>query len=65
VYVVVMPRHTNPADRAPLTASAPEVVTVAGRRTVNPGGALPVALLMPVLVGLIAVAAHYRPWSRT
>jgi hypothetical protein len=63
VYVVVMPRGGVAAAPTPLTASPPEVVAVAGRRTISAGGALPVALLVPLLVGVVAVAARWRPWS--
>jgi hypothetical protein len=59
VYVVVVPR--GGASQAPLTASPPELVRVAGRRTVSAGGALPVALLVPLLVGAAAVATRWRP----
>jgi hypothetical protein len=60
VYVVVMPRDGRPSG--PLTASPPELVQVAGRRTVSAGGALPVALLVPMFVGVAAVLTRWRPW---
>jgi hypothetical protein len=60
-YVVLAPT----GDRAPgagplLVTTAPVHVEVAGRRALDAGGALPVVLAMPVLLGLGAAAMRYR-----
>ena len=57
VYVTVLPNGPASAGRGPLVASPPMHVVVAGRRTLSAGGALPVVLVMPVLVGAVASAA--------
>jgi hypothetical protein len=59
VYVVVAPTGAS-AGRGPLVASTPELVQVARRRTVSPGGVLPVVVVAPVLLGLAAAAARLR-----
>jgi hypothetical protein len=59
VYVVVAPNGAS-AGRGPLVASTPELVHVAGRRTVSPGGVLPVVVAAPVLLGMAAAAARFR-----
>jgi len=59
VYVVVAPNGAS-AGRGPLVASTPELIQVAGRRTVSPGGVLPVVVVAPVLLGLAASAARFR-----
>lgn len=59
VYVVVAPNGSS-AGRGPLVASTPELVRVAGRRTVSPGGVLPVVVAAPVLLGMVATAARFR-----
>jgi hypothetical protein len=56
VYVVLLPS----TGRGPLVVSPPVHLTVAGRRTFTAGGALPVALAVPVLLGLLAAAGQYR-----
>ncbi len=58
VYVVVLPNGTTTVG--PLVASPPVHVTVAGRRTLSAGGALPVVIVIPVLLGLAAAATLYR-----
>jgi hypothetical protein len=58
VYVAVLP---NGAAAGPGQAlSEPELVAVAGRRAVNAGGVLPVAVAAPVLLGLVALGALVR-----
>lgn len=59
VYVVVLPDIAEPAGR-PLTVSPALHLTAAGRQTLSAGGALPVAVAIPVLLGLFALAARYR-----
>jgi hypothetical protein len=60
VYVVILPNDATSAGRGPLVASPPELVEVAGRQTLNPGAALPVAIVVPVLLGVVAVGARLR-----
>jgi hypothetical protein len=60
VYVVVLPEGAAAAGQGPLVTSAPDLVEVAGRRTLSPAGALPVAIAEPVLLGLVAVAVRLR-----
>lgn len=59
VYVVLLP------EAGPLTASPSTRVDVAEQRTLNAGGALPVAVVVPVLLGLSAAAVRYRVRRRT
>jgi hypothetical protein len=61
VYVVVAPSGAS-AGRGPLVASTPELVQVAARRTVTPGGVLPVAITAPVLLGLASAGLRLRRW---
>jgi hypothetical protein len=56
VYVVLIPD----GGRGPLTVSPPVHLDVAGKRTLDAGGALPVVLVVPVLLGLGAGAIRYR-----
>ncbi|MEU5260933.1 hypothetical protein [Amycolatopsis sp. NPDC021455] len=56
VYVVLIPD----AGRGPLVVSPPVHLDVAGKRTLDAGGALPVVLVVPVLLGLGAGAIRYR-----
>jgi hypothetical protein len=60
VYVVLLPKGQSSAGAGPLVASPPVHVTVAGKRTLTAGGSLPVAIIVPVLLGLVAAAARYR-----
>jgi len=60
VYVVVLPGGAASAGQGPLAVSPPQLVEVAGRRTLSPGGALPVAVAVPVLLGLVVVAGRLR-----
>ena len=59
-YVVILPfgRTTMAADE--LVVSPLAKLDVASRSTLNPGGALPVVLLVPVLLGFLAAAAWLR-----
>jgi hypothetical protein len=54
VYVVLLP------DSGALVASPSTRVRVAERRTLNAGGALPVAILVPLLLGLGVLAVRLR-----
>jgi hypothetical protein len=54
IYVVLLPETGEPV------VSPPVYLTVAGRRTLSAGGALPIALTIPILLGLAAAAARYR-----
>jgi hypothetical protein len=60
VYIGLLPNGTATAGSGPLTVSPPVHVSVAGRRTLTAGGALPVALAIPVLLGLAAGTVRYR-----
>jgi hypothetical protein len=60
VYVVVLPNGPTSAGQGPLVVSPPQLVDVAGRRTLSPQGALPVAVIEPVLLGLVAAAVRLR-----
>jgi len=55
VYAVVLP-----AGSGSLAVSPPIHVEVAGRRTLSAGGALPVALIVPVLLGLAVFGVRRR-----
>jgi hypothetical protein len=59
VYVVVLPNGAS-AGTGPLAVSLPVHVTVADRKTLSAGGALPVAVAMPVLLGLALALARIR-----
>lgn len=60
VYVVLMPNGDSSAGTGPLVASQPVYVTVAGRRTLTAAGSLPVAIAVPVVLGLAAAAVRLR-----
>lgn len=60
VYVVLMPNGDSSAGTGPLVASQPVYVTVAGRRTLTAAGSLPVAVAVPVVLGLAAAAVRLR-----
>jgi hypothetical protein len=60
VYVVLLPNGAASAGTGPLVVSPPVHVSVAGRRTLTAGGALPVVVAVPVLLGLLAAAARRR-----
>jgi uncharacterized membrane protein len=55
VYAVVLP-----GGSASLSASPPIHVEVAGRRTLSAGGALPIALVVPLLLGVAVFAVRRR-----
>ncbi|GAB3849606.1 hypothetical protein GCM10027610_073020 [Dactylosporangium cerinum] len=57
VYVVVLPKGDTPDA---LVASPPQLVRVAGRQTLSAGGALPVAVTVPLLLGLVVLGARLR-----
>jgi hypothetical protein len=59
-YVVVMPFGNTTAAAESLVVSPLVKLEVAPRSTLNAGGTLPVVLLIPVLLGLLAVAARLR-----
>ncbi|MEO8291004.1 MAG: hypothetical protein ABI649_08450 [Gaiellaceae bacterium] len=56
IFVAVLPRH----GAGPVTVSQPLRVTVAQRRTLNSSGVLPLVLVVPGLVGLLALGARRR-----
>jgi hypothetical protein len=60
VYVVLLPDGPGSAGKGPLWVSPPVHVEVAGRQTLSAGGALPVVLGVPVLIGLAAGTARLR-----
>jgi hypothetical protein len=60
VYVVLLPAGPAPTGASPLVASPPVHVMVAARQTLTAGGSLPVAIVVPVLLGLSGFAARYR-----
>jgi hypothetical protein len=60
VYVVLLPDGPGSAGKGPLWVSPPVHVEVAGRRTLSAGGALPVVVGVPVLIGLAAGTARLR-----
>jgi hypothetical protein len=60
VYVVVLPNGATSSGAGPAVASSPVEVTVAGKRTLNAGGSLPVVIAVPLLLGGAALAARLR-----
>ena len=56
VYTVVMPN----AAGGTLAVSPPVHVEIAGRRTLSAGGALPIALIVPLLLGAAAYGVRRR-----
>jgi hypothetical protein len=59
-YVVVLPFGNTAAAAENLVVSPLVKLEVAPRSTLNAGGTLPVVLLVPVLLGIIAAAARLR-----
>jgi hypothetical protein len=57
LYVAVLPRRAG--ARPPTTGPAVRVA-VADRRTLNSGGIVPLALGVPALLGLLALAVRFR-----
>ncbi|GAB2832101.1 COG1361 family protein [Lentzea nigeriaca] len=55
VYAVVLPDGS-----ASLSVSPPIHLEVAGRRTLSAGGALPIALIVPLLLGIVVYAVRRR-----
>ncbi|MGW6930942.1 hypothetical protein ACWGE0_12830 [Lentzea sp. NPDC054927] len=55
VYAVVLPNGSTS-----LSVSPPIHVEVAGRRTLSAGGALPIALIVPILLGVAVYAVRRR-----
>jgi hypothetical protein len=60
VYVVVLPAGAASSGAEQLVVSTPTRVQVAARRTLDAGGALPVAVAVPMLLGLAALANRHR-----
>jgi len=60
VYVVLLPSGASTAGKGPLVVSPPVHLEVAGRRTLSPGGAIPVVIVVPLLLGLVAALARLR-----
>jgi hypothetical protein len=60
VYVVLLPNGASTAGMGPLVVSPPVHLAVAGRRTLSPGGAMPVVIVVPLLLGLVAALARFR-----
>lgn len=60
VYVVVLPAGAGSLAENRLAVSSPARVAVTARRTLNAGGALPVAVAVPVLLGLATLATRSR-----
>jgi hypothetical protein len=60
VYVVVLPNGPTSSGTGPAVASSPTEVAVAGKRTLNAGGSLPVVIAVPLLLGGAALAARLR-----
>jgi len=60
VYVVLLPDASTTAGTGPLVVSPPVHVTVKARATLNAGGALPVAIAVPLLISLLALAIRLR-----
>jgi hypothetical protein len=58
-------RMCCPTVRGPLAVSPPVRATVAGRRVLTSGGALPVAVAVPVLLGLATAVVRYRRWRQS
>jgi hypothetical protein len=59
VYVVLIP------DSGPLVASGSTRIEVGQKRNLNAGGALPVAIAVPFILGIGAAAIRYRVRRRT
>ncbi|CCH32615.1 hypothetical protein ABZ816_42445 [Actinosynnema sp. NPDC047251] len=55
VYAVVLPDGSGP-----LAVSPPIHVEITGRQTLDPGGALPVALAIPVVLGAVVLFTRRR-----
>lgn len=64
VYVVVLPFDTATAGNEPLAVSPMIRLEVATRSTLSAGGALPITLAIPILLGLAAAATRLRMRQR-
>jgi hypothetical protein len=64
VYVVVLPAGAGAEADHRLVVSSPTRVEVSARRTLNAGGALPVVIAVPVLLGLATLATRARARTR-
>ena len=60
VYVVMLPNGPTSSGIGPAVASSPVEVTVAGKRTLNAGGSLPVVIAVPLLLGGAALGTRLR-----
>jgi len=60
VYVVLLPNGTSSTGKGPLVVSPPVHIAVAGRRTLNAAGSLPVVLLVPALLGVAIAFTRLR-----
>lgn len=63
LYVVLLPNGPSSAGRGPLAVSPPVYLDVAGRQTLSAGGALPVVLVVPAVLGLATLVLR-RPLRR-
>jgi hypothetical protein len=63
-YVVVVPFGSKVAGNEPLTISPLVNVDVASRSTLTAGGALPVVVVVPLLLGLAAAGLAFRARRR-
>jgi uncharacterized membrane protein len=59
-YIVVLPATSTAAGQEDLVVTPLVRLDVAPRSTLTAGGALPVVIGVPVLLGLMAAAARYR-----
>lgn len=59
-YVVVLPNGPGTAGRGPLAISPPTHVRVTPRQTLSAGGSLPVAVIVPLSLGLAALTLRIR-----
>jgi hypothetical protein len=60
IYVVLLPNGSTDAGEGPLVVTPPVYATVTGRQTPNPGGALPIVLGVPGVLGLLLLGSRYR-----
>jgi hypothetical protein len=63
VYVVLLP--TGPGNPQEVTPSGPVRLAVAGKRTLDAGGTLPVVVGVPVVLALAALAERWRRRRRS
>ncbi len=60
VYIVALPSGDASVGKEPLAVSPMVKLDVATRSTLTAGGALPVTLVIPLLLGLAAAGARFR-----